>query len=184
MSHPTTLNVEGLEVKFGAFTAVGGASFNAQPGDVHFLIGPNGAGKTTCVDAITGLVKVTGRVKLGEDEVLEASRTTAAHSTLVVDDTSSARFAASAGLGHWLGDEMLGGPAVVTAERGEDETGLRVALAHDGYVARFGLTHRRTLVLARDGSRLDGHDRLEATAKSSDVSRPRYARFRRLQSGM
>ncbi len=70
MSHPTTLNVEGLEVKFGAFTAVGGASFNAQPGEVHFLIGPNGAGKTTCVDAITGLVKGTGSVKLGEDEVL------------------------------------------------------------------------------------------------------------------
>ncbi|GAB3842725.1 urea ABC transporter ATP-binding protein UrtD [Nesterenkonia populi] len=70
MSQLTALRVDGLEVKFGAFTAVGGASFEAHPGEVHFLIGPNGAGKTTCVDAITGLVRGTGSVRLGEDEVL------------------------------------------------------------------------------------------------------------------
>lgn len=70
MSQSAALTVQDLEVTFGAFTAVGGASFVAEPGEVHFLIGPNGAGKTTCVDAVTGLVRGSGRVTLGEQEVL------------------------------------------------------------------------------------------------------------------
>ena len=52
------------------FVAVGGVSFDAHPGEVRFLIGPNGAGKTTCIDAITGLSKATGSVRLGEQELL------------------------------------------------------------------------------------------------------------------
>lgn len=65
-----SLVVENLRVRFGEFVAVDGASFEALPGEVHFLIGPNGAGKTTCVDAMTGLVKATGSVKHGGKEVL------------------------------------------------------------------------------------------------------------------
>ena len=91
-----------------------------------------------------------------------AARTTAAHSTLVLDDTSSCRFAADTGLGRWLGTEVLAGPERVIAERhGGGEVGL--TMSHDGYVARFGLTHHRTLVLSDDGTCLDGHDRLEGT---------------------
>lgn len=67
---PRSLVVEGLQVRFGEFTAVDDASFEARPGEVHFLIGPNGAGKTTCVDAITGLVKGSGSVRHGDREVL------------------------------------------------------------------------------------------------------------------
>lgn len=64
------LRVENMRVYFGDFRAVDGASFEVPSGQVHFMIGPNGAGKTTCVDAITGLVKVTGSVKYGDQEVL------------------------------------------------------------------------------------------------------------------
>ena len=113
---------------------------------------------------IRRLVVNCGAPEVARANAREASRSTAAHSTLVVDDTSSCRFAAGAGLGRWLGDEILAGPSVVVAERGEDEAGTRVALSHDGYVARFALVHHRTLTLARDGSRLDGYDRLEAVA--------------------
>ena len=107
----------------------------------------------------------------------EASRTTAAHSTLVVNDTSSCRFAAGAGLGRWLGDEILAGPSVVTADRIDDDEGTRIALSHDGYVARFGLVHHRTLAVTRDGDRLVGHDRLEPTAKRTAQVLPYVLRF-------
>lgn len=70
MNTENSLVVEDLSVKFGDFTAVSGASFDAHPGEVHFLIGPNGAGKTTCVDAITGLARGNGRVELGGHSVL------------------------------------------------------------------------------------------------------------------
>src|SRR5262249_56729272 len=32
--------------------------------------------------------------------------------------------------------------------------------SHDGYLARFGVIHRRVLMAAQDGSRLDGEDTL------------------------
>ncbi|MGK2855153.1 MAG: urea ABC transporter ATP-binding protein UrtD [Microbacteriaceae bacterium] len=68
-----SLVVTDLRVEFDGFVAVGGVSFDAQPGEVRFLIGPNGAGKTTCIDAITGLSKGTGSAKLGDQELLSKS---------------------------------------------------------------------------------------------------------------
>ena len=68
-----SLVVTDLKVEFDGFVAVGGVSFDAHPGEVRFLIGPNGAGKTTCIDAITGLSKGTGSVKLGDQELLGKS---------------------------------------------------------------------------------------------------------------
>ncbi len=118
-----------------------------------------------------------GAPEVARANAREAARTTAAHSTLVVDDTSSCRFAASAGLGRWLRDEILSGPSVVTAERGEDEAGAHVFLSHDGYAQRFGLVHHRELVLARDGSRLEGRDRLEAVGKRASGPTPYALRF-------
>lgn len=67
---PEALVVTDLRVEFDGFVAVGGVSFDARPGEVRFLIGPNGAGKTTCIDAITGLSRGTGSVKLGDQELL------------------------------------------------------------------------------------------------------------------
>lgn len=68
-----SLVVTDLRVEFDGFVAVGGVSFDAHPGEVRFLIGPNGAGKTTCIDAITGLSKGSGSVKLGDQELLGTS---------------------------------------------------------------------------------------------------------------
>ncbi len=63
---------EGLTVRvtFDGFTAVDGVDLDIRPGDLRFLIGPNGAGKTTLVDAVTGLVKASGSVRFGGEELL------------------------------------------------------------------------------------------------------------------
>jgi urea transport system ATP-binding protein len=64
------LAVRDLRVVFDGFAAVDGVDFEVAPGDIRFLIGPNGAGKTTLVDAVTGLVRATGSVRFGDDELL------------------------------------------------------------------------------------------------------------------
>ncbi|MEU0562309.1 urea ABC transporter ATP-binding protein UrtD [Dactylosporangium sp. NPDC006015] len=64
------LRIRDLRVVFDGFPAVDGVSLDVRPGDIRFLIGPNGAGKTTLVDAVTGLVKATGSVCFGEQELL------------------------------------------------------------------------------------------------------------------
>lgn len=90
----------------------------------------------------------------------EAARMTAAHSTLVVDDTSSCRFAFHAGLGKWLGDELVSGPDQVEVERQDHTAETTAIVAHNGYEPKFGLIHLRSLTLRRDGKLLEGVDRL------------------------
>jgi uncharacterized heparinase superfamily protein len=95
----------------------------------------------------------------------EAARMTAAHSTLVIDDTSSCRFATQTGLRKWLGDETISGPTKVDVERHDLPSGTMVGVAHDGYEAKFGLIHERRLALAKDGKLLEGIDRLRAAGE-------------------
>jgi len=64
------LEIRGLRVAFDGFVAVDGVDLSVPRGDIRFLIGPNGAGKTTIVDAVTGLVRATGSVEFGEQQLL------------------------------------------------------------------------------------------------------------------
>ncbi|MFE9438283.1 urea ABC transporter ATP-binding protein UrtD [Streptomyces sp. NPDC006602] len=73
MSELSGLEIRQLRVSFDGFTAVDGVDLDVRPGDLRFLIGPNGAGKTTLVDAVTGLVRATGSVRFGEQELLGRS---------------------------------------------------------------------------------------------------------------
>jgi branched-chain amino acid transport system ATP-binding protein len=60
------LELEDLEVRYGAVTAVRGLSMRLDPGEIVGLIGPNGAGKSTTLHAILGLVRAyTGEIRLG-----------------------------------------------------------------------------------------------------------------------
>jgi uncharacterized heparinase superfamily protein len=86
----------------------------------------------------------------------EAARATAAHSTLVVGDTSSARVLDFFGLERVLGPVLHGGPRTMDMERGP----LALRALHDGYRDTFGLTHERRLMLSEDGLWLEGEDRI------------------------
>jgi uncharacterized heparinase superfamily protein len=97
----------------------------------------------------------------------EAARMTAAHSTLVLADTSSCRFAASSGLEKFLGGEVLSGPRRVEINRQNQAKHTILSMAHDGYEPAFGLVHERRLTLHPDGKRLDGYDAVKvATSRA------------------
>lgn len=64
------LEVRDLTVDFDGFKAIDGVDVTFLPGRLHFLIGPNGAGKTTMIDALTGLVKGTGRAEFRHHDLL------------------------------------------------------------------------------------------------------------------
>jgi branched-chain amino acid transport system ATP-binding protein len=67
----TALAVSGLEVRYGAVTAVRGVSFEVAPGEIVGLIGPNGAGKSSTLHAIFGVAPVVGGdVRLGTASLL------------------------------------------------------------------------------------------------------------------
>jgi branched-chain amino acid transport system ATP-binding protein len=56
----TLLRTEGLEKRFGGFTAIDGVDFGVDVGELRCLIGPNGAGKSTLLKLITGRHDATG----------------------------------------------------------------------------------------------------------------------------
>ena len=63
---PAMLEVEDLEVRYGAVPAVRGLGFTVAPGEVVGLVGPNGAGKSTTLLTIMGLVAPrSGSIRLG-----------------------------------------------------------------------------------------------------------------------
>ncbi len=51
------LSVRDIKKSYGAIQAVGGISFEVQPGEILGVIGPNGSGKTTLFNAILGQIK-------------------------------------------------------------------------------------------------------------------------------
>lgn len=104
------------------------------------------------------LVVNCGAPQADAGEAREAARASAAHSTLIVDDHSSCRFA-PAGSRSLAAGAVLEGPSRVEVKRWLDEAGSQcIDARHDGYARRYGAVHRRTLRLAGDGGALHGED--------------------------
>jgi len=85
-------------------------------------------------------------------DLVEGLRTTAAHSTLVLDDTNSTNILADGSIGKGVED--------VAIDRSEGNDSSRLEASHDGYVRTFGLIHKRSLMLGNDGKELRGADQL------------------------
>ena len=90
----------------------------------------------------------------------DSLRATAAHSTLVLADTSSATLLPPGFMRDLLGPRILAGPVKVESRRKEGSHGIAVDAAHDGYLPRFGITHLRRMTLSPQGLVLTGTDRL------------------------
>lgn len=84
-------------------------------------------------------------------------RTTAAHSTLCLDDSNSTALLAKGQLGAGVVDVEL--------ERRDIERATRIEANHDGYSRAYGFIHNRVLVLRSDGMELRGEDTLLPHAK-------------------
>lgn len=63
------LNLENLQVSYGAVQAVRSLNLAVGEGELVALLGPNGAGKSSTIGAITGLVPARGRVELSGTDI-------------------------------------------------------------------------------------------------------------------
>ena len=105
------------------------------------------------------IVTNCGMPSTGRDNWRTFARSTAAHSTLIFNDTSSCQFVEISAMKKLLhGAPIVGGPVVVENYREAVTNGMLLSTSHDGYVPRFGVTHRRVLMISPDGTRLDGED--------------------------
>jgi uncharacterized heparinase superfamily protein len=100
----------------------------------------------------------------GATALRRMARTTAAHSTVTLNDSSSCRFLTGGFLADRLGEAIISGPSRVDVAREEDRGQTTLVASHDGY-ARFGIRHERRLVLAPYGDRVDGTDAFTSVAR-------------------
>ncbi len=99
-----------------------------------------------------------GMPATGRENWRQVARATAAHSTVVFNDTSSCRFLDSAAFRRLFGIAIVDGPDNVTVSRDTEDQATVLRAAHDGYAERFGIIHERFVTLATDGNRIDGED--------------------------
>jgi uncharacterized heparinase superfamily protein len=109
-----------------------------------------------------------GMPRTANDAIIQASRSTVAHSTASINDVSSCQTVGEKGswldrtIARWLlrrvGSVIISGPERVAAERSEREHVQVLSASHDGYRPRFGLTHERRWQLSPKGNSLEGED--------------------------
>jgi len=110
---------------------------------------------------LSRIVVNCGMPSTGRDNWRAFARGTAAHSTLTYRETSSCQFVELSAVKRLLkGAPIVGGPTHVESFRETVPGGTTLTASHDGYLERFGVVHRRVLVIAEGGSRLDGEDTL------------------------
>ncbi|WP_409934920.1 heparinase II/III family protein [Novosphingobium sp. 9] len=99
-------------------------------------------------------------------------RATAAHSTLTLDDANSTAVLINGVIGQGVSMVDID-RKTLQAESGGNAT--RLEASHNGYAARYGLTHKRILILRDDGSELRGEDLLVPAARKGKRGRIGFA---------
>ena len=98
-------------------------------------------------------------------------RATAAHSTLVLDDANSTAVLINGKIGGGVNEVELDRRSLDREMGGA----TRIEGSHDGYVNRYGLHHRRILMLREDGTELRGEDLLLPTDRKGKRGKIGYA---------
>ncbi len=98
-------------------------------------------------------------------------RATAAHSTLVLGDANSTAVLIDGKLGPGVGEVQID-TRQVKLDKG---SATRIEASHDGYATRFGLIHRRILMLREDGQELRGEDVLVPSGRKGKHGKVPFA---------
>ncbi|MDS7598244.1 heparinase II/III domain-containing protein [Agrobacterium tumefaciens] len=100
----------------------------------------------------------SGFPKNADPEFQKASRSTAAHSTVTLADTSSCRLSRS----RLLGPIMVAGVSHVETQRSQANGNDVLRASHDGYLKTFGFLHEREIEINAAGTKIKGRDTLRS----------------------
>ncbi|GAA6212486.1 hypothetical protein NBRC116602_22270 [Hyphomicrobiales bacterium 4NK60-0047b] len=92
------------------------------------------------------------------------ARASVAHSTVTINNRSSAQFIHDKTVKQSEHPSLLAGPVSVKAFYESDAEKSKIIGSHDGYLDRFGLIHHRMLSLSNDGYSFIGEDWIEVAA--------------------
>jgi uncharacterized heparinase superfamily protein len=97
---------------------------------------------------------------LGE-ELSYLSSSTAAHSTVTINDTSSCIFQKNALIRKYFGNSLIEKHNIVKKEFKNDKEFIQCIVAHNGYEKRFKILHERQITLFKLKNHIEGIDSLK-----------------------
>jgi uncharacterized heparinase superfamily protein len=126
-------------------------SRNYQAGPLSFELASNGI-KFICNSG-------SGK-NLGE-ELSYLSSSTAAHSTVTINDTSSCIFQKNALIRKYFGNSLIEKHNIFKQEFKNDKEFIQCIIGHDGYEKRFKILHERQITLFKSKNHIEGIDSLK-----------------------
>ena len=121
-------------------------STNYQAGSLSFEIFSNGK----------KLIGNSGYYQNFDHQLNEVSKSTASHSTLVIDDTSSCKFNKDLG-----GVSRISqGLKIVKKNIVFEKNYWKISASHDGYLKKYGIIHNREIEFYPEQMKFVGHDKI------------------------
>ncbi len=125
-------------------------SRNYQAGPLSFELSSNGE-KFICN---------SGSAKNLGEELSYLSSSTAAHSTVTINDTSSCIFQKNKMIRKYFGNSLIEKHDIFKKEFKNDKEFIQCTIGHNGYEKRFKLLHERQITLFKIKSHVEGIDNL------------------------
>ncbi len=126
-------------------------SRNYQAGPLSFELSSNGE-KFICN---------SGSAKNLGEELSYLSSSTAAHSTVTINDTSSCIFQKNKMIRKYFGNSLIEKHDIFKKEFKNDKEFIQCTIGHNGYEKRFKLLHERQITLFKSKSHVEGIDNLK-----------------------
>ncbi len=103
---------------------------------------------------LSSIIVNCGVPKTYDSETSQVWRTTNAHSTAILNETSLCRFENPGTAGRAISGQVFSSTLKPEVSRQDTNTSSTITAAHNGYVREFGIRHQRTLTLDTNGERL------------------------------
>jgi len=91
------------------------------------------------------------------------SRSTAAHSTLYINDTSSCIFQKNYFINRVYGNSLVHKHKIIDRNYTEHKDYYSISAAHNGYEKRFGCIHERSVKIIKNADQIIGQDKIKKT---------------------
>ena len=111
----------------------------------------------------------SGYGKYLSQKINSISRSTAAHSTLYINDTSSCVFQKNKFINKIYGNSLIQKHKIVDKNYFDNKNYYSISASHNGYEKRFGYLHKRSVIISKKEDKIYGEDELKKTKNYSNA---------------
>ena len=109
----------------------------------------------------------SGYGKYFSPKLTSLSRSTAAHSTLYINDTSSCIFQKNKSINKVYGNSLVEKHKIIKKNYTENKDYYLISASHNGYEKKFGYIHTRSIQISKKIDKISGRDELKKTKNFS-----------------